>query len=47
MLNILFVQAGGTIDKDYLATDDNHGYNFVIGESAWHAIWRRSGFPTM
>jgi L-asparaginase len=42
---IRFIQAGGTIDKDYLATDENHGYNFVIGEAAWHAIQRRAGIP--
>lgn len=42
---IRFIQAGGTIDKDYLATDENHGYNFVIGESAFHAISRRAGIP--
>ncbi len=42
---ILFIQAGGTIDKDYLANDENHGYNFVIGDSAWHAIWQRAGVP--
>lgn len=42
---IQFIQAGGTIDKDYLASDENHGYNFVIGEAAWHAIHRRAGIP--
>lgn len=42
---IRFIQAGGTIDKDYLASDDNHGYNFVIGESAFHSISRRAGIP--
>lgn len=42
---IRFIQAGGTIDKDYLATDENHGYNFVIGESAFHSISRRARIP--
>ncbi|MEZ4200710.1 MAG: asparaginase domain-containing protein [Candidatus Paceibacterota bacterium] len=42
---ICFIQAGGTIDKDYLATDENHGYNFVIGKSAFHAISRQAGIP--
>lgn len=39
------IQAGGTIDKNYLADDRNHGYNFVIGESAWHRICHRAGVP--
>jgi len=29
-MKISFIQAGGTIDKDYNATDENHGYNFEI-----------------
>jgi L-asparaginase len=45
MSEILFIQAGGTIDKDYLATDENHGYNFVIGESAFQSISKRVGIP--
>lgn len=43
MARIHFIQAGGTIDKDYLATDENHRYNFVIGESAFFPISRRVG----
>lgn len=31
---ITFLQTGGTIDKDYLAGEGNHGYNFLIGEAA-------------
>ncbi|MGB4800026.1 MAG: asparaginase domain-containing protein [Candidatus Saccharimonadales bacterium] len=32
---ILFAQTGGTIDKDYPENDDNHGYNFEIGEPSF------------
>ena len=39
------IQAGGTVDKDYLPSDENHGYNFVIGESAFHSIIQRAGIP--
>jgi len=42
---IHFIQAGGTIDKDYLPDDGNHGYNFVIGESAFHSISQRARIP--
>jgi L-asparaginase len=42
---IHFIQAGGTIDKDYLATETNHGYNFVIGKSAFHSISLRALIP--
>lgn len=35
---ILFVQAGGTIDKDYLPGDNHHGYNFIIDEPAFEKI---------
>ncbi len=45
MALIHVIQTGGTIDKDYLPTDENHGYNFVIGESAYHSISRRAGIP--
>lgn len=34
-MTILFVQTGGTIDKDYPENDDNHGYNFDIGEPSF------------
>lgn len=33
-MKISFIQAGGTIDKDYMPTDKNHGYNFEISEPA-------------
>ena len=33
-----FIQAGGTIDKEYASTDDHHGYNFSIGEPAVKSI---------
>lgn len=36
--NITFIQAGGTIDKDYLATNTNHGYNFTISNPAFKKI---------
>lgn len=46
MTRIHIIQAGGTIDKDYLASNENHGYNFSIGEgSAWHSIARRVMLP--
>ncbi len=35
---ITFIQAGGTIDKDYLPNAANHGYNFEIGEPAYTQI---------
>lgn len=35
---ITFIQAGGTIDKDYLPNEVNHGYNFEIGEPAYTDI---------
>ena len=38
---ILFVQAGGSIDKGYPAGKDNHGYPLVIGEPAIHSIIQR------
>lgn len=46
MGRIHIIQAGGTIDKDYLATDENHGYNFSIGKgSAWYSIAGRAKLP--
>lgn len=33
-MKILFIQAGGTIDKGYPHTDENHGYAFEIDEPA-------------
>ncbi len=41
MYDILFVQAGGTVDKAYLATESSHGVNFLIGGPAFHAILSR------
>ena len=42
-MDILFIQVGGTIDKDYPSGDDNHGYAFEIGEPAFRTILRRAG----
>lgn len=38
---ITFVQAGGTIDKDYMPSSGTHGYNFEIGEPASASILSR------
>lgn len=40
-MKISFIQAGGTIDKDYKETDENHGYNFEIDEPAVKPILNR------
>jgi L-asparaginase len=45
MNTINFVQAGGTIDKDYLTDDNNRAYNFVIGDPAYQSIIRRAEIP--
>lgn len=37
-MKILFIQTGGTIDKDYPQTFNTHGYNFEIGEPAVREI---------
>jgi len=37
-MKISFIQAGGTIDKDYLETERSHGYNFLIAEPAVEKI---------
>lgn len=42
---IRVITAGGTIDKDYLATEDNHGRNYEIAEPSWHAIAKRAKIP--
>jgi len=42
MSTIHFIQAGGTIDKDYLTDDNNRAYNFVIGEPAYASITDRA-----
>lgn len=39
---ILFIQAGGTIDKDYIDSSENHGYNFLVGEPAFVIIMKRA-----
>ncbi|QQS19169.1 asparaginase [Candidatus Saccharibacteria bacterium] len=39
-MTILFVQTGGTIDKDYPENDNNHGYYFEIGEPSFYARWK-------
>jgi len=33
-MKLSFIQTGGTIDKDYQGTNENHGYNFEISEPA-------------
>jgi L-asparaginase len=42
MSTIHFIQAGGTIDKDYLSDDNNRAYNFVIGDPAFRSITGRA-----
>lgn len=42
MDTILFVQTGGTIDKDYLENPGNHGYNFAIDSAAFSDILIRA-----
>jgi hypothetical protein len=45
-MNIIhFVQAGGTIDKDYLTDENNRAYNFVIGDPAYRSITDRAEIP--
>ncbi len=41
-MTILFVQTGGTIDKDYPENDDNHGYAFSVGDAAFLHILERA-----
>jgi len=45
MAEILLIQAGGTIDKDYPAGERHHGYNFVIGKPAAKAVFARGKVP--
>jgi L-asparaginase len=40
-MKILFLQTGGTIDKDYPAGKDNHGYSFLITAPAYERILKR------
>lgn len=42
---LLFLQAGGTIDKDYPAGETHHGYEFEIGAPAYRSVLARAGFP--
>ena len=37
-MKILFMQTGGSIDKDYPTGEDNDGYNFVITSPAFERI---------
>lgn len=38
---ITFVQTGGTIDKGYPAGEQDHGYEFLIGDPAYEPILAR------
>jgi L-asparaginase len=38
---ILILQMGGSIDKDYVGNDENHGENFTIGTPAFVDILAR------
>lgn len=40
-MKILFLQTGGTIDKDYPMGVDHHGYSFVITAPAYDRILKR------
>lgn len=37
-MKILFVQTGGSIDKDYPTGEDDHGYTFVITTPAYKRV---------
>lgn len=41
-MTILFMQTGGTIDKDYPENEDNHGYAFSVGEPGYLRILGRA-----
>jgi L-asparaginase len=41
-MDILFLQVGGTIDKDYPKGATNHGYNFEIGEPGFLSVMQRA-----
>lgn len=41
-MKIVFVQTGGTIDKDYPEGSTNHGYEFKIGEPAFASILKKA-----
>ena len=40
-MKIRFIQAGGSIDKDYLGNSASHGYNFLIDKPASSMILER------
>jgi len=40
-MKILFIQTGGSIDKNYPLGEDNHGYSFKIGAPAFDSILER------
>jgi L-asparaginase len=41
-MHIMFIQTGGTIDKDYPPTDMNHGYYFEVGEASFLRVLERA-----
>ena len=41
-MKIIFIQTGGTIDKDYPQNATNHGYEFEIAEPAFDSILKRA-----
>lgn len=41
-MHITFIQAGGTIDKDYPRGEDNHGYAFWVREPAVRNVLPRA-----
>lgn len=41
-MKIVFIQTGGTIDKDYPQGKTNHGYEFKIGNPAVETILRKA-----
>lgn len=41
-MKILFLQTGGTIDKDYPMGETHHGYNFEITTAAYERILERA-----
>lgn len=43
--DLLFLQVGGTIDKDYPSGETNHGYEFEIGAPAYRSVLARGQFP--
>ena len=43
--DLLFIQVGGTIDKDYPPGDADHGYSFEICDPAYQSVLARVKFP--